>query len=257
MLWSREFVTVFGNSSYAISIVLCAYMAGLGLGGLFGGWLADRLTQRAVLYGGAVAIVTIWAMAIPFMLDWLRIVVPTLAALSPDSLLVSTLARFSLSFAILLVPCFLMGTTLPILVRAVTESDRLIGSRIGVLYCLNTLGAAVGCLAAGFWMLETFGLRQTNMAAVGINIVVVIAAIVLSKPLAGTIVSASVNTDEGKSTVPVQHNQVQGPQVSSGLLLITAFINGLAALACEVLWIRYLAFLSHSAYVFPTILCIW
>jgi hypothetical protein len=37
VLWSREFVTVFGNSSYAISIVLCAYMAGLGLGGLAGG----------------------------------------------------------------------------------------------------------------------------------------------------------------------------------------------------------------------------
>jgi len=257
MLWSREFVTVFGNSSYAISVVLCAYMAGLGLGGLFGGWLADKVTQRAVVYGAAVAIITIWAMAIPTLLDGLRIVVPTLAALSPDSLLVSTLARFGLSFAILLVPCFLMGTTLPILVRAVTESDRLIGSRIGVLYCLNTLGAALGCLAAGFWMLGTFGLRQTNMAAVGINIVVVIAAIALSKPLAGAIVSASANTNQGKSTIAVQQNQVKEPQVFSWMLLIAAFFNGLAALACEVLWIRYLGFLSHAAYVFPTILCIY
>jgi spermidine synthase len=255
MLWSRQFVTVFGNSSYAISVVLCAYMAGLGLGGLFGGWLADRVTQRAVLYGAAVAIITIWAMAIPTLLDWLRIVVPTLAALSPDSLLVSTLARFGLSFAILLVPCFLMGTTLPMLVRAVTESDRLIGSRIGVLYCLNTLGAALGCFAAGFWMLGTFGLWQTNLVAVGINIVVVIGAIALSKPLAGAIVSASANTDKGKSNV--QQNQVKEPQVFSRMLLIVAFFNGLAALACEVLWIRYLAFLSHAAYVFPTILCIY
>ena len=32
VLWSRQFVTIFGNSAYAISIVLCAYMAGLGLG---------------------------------------------------------------------------------------------------------------------------------------------------------------------------------------------------------------------------------
>jgi spermidine synthase len=255
MLWSRQFVTVFGNSSYAISIVLCAYMAGLGLGGLFGGWLADRVTQRAIVYGWAVAIITIWAMAIPALLDWLRVIVPTLVPLLPDSLLVSTLARFGLSFVILLVPCFLMGTTLPILVRAVTESDRLIGSRIGVLYCLNTLGAALGCLAAGFWMLETFGLRQTNLAAVGINIVIVIAAIALSKPLAGAIVSASANTNQGKPTV--QQNQVQEPQVSSRMLLIAAFLNGLAALACEVLWIRYLAFLSHAAYVFPTILCIY
>ena len=257
MLWSRQFVTVFGNSSYAISIVLCAYMAGLGLGGFFGGWLADRVTQRVIVYGAAVAIITIWAMAIPFLLDWLRIVVPTLAALSPETLLVSTLARFGLSFAILLVPCFLMGTTLPILVRAVTESDRLIGSRIGVLYCLNTLGAALGCFAAGFWMLETFGLRRTNLAAVGINILVVIGTIVLSKPLAGAIVSASVNANQGKSTVPVQPKQVNDLQVSSRMLLIVAFLNGLAALACEVLWIRYLAFLNHAAYVFPTILCIY
>jgi spermidine synthase len=163
MLWSRQFVTVFGNSSYSISIVLCAYMAGLGLGGLFGGRIADRITQRAIVFGAAVALITLWAILIPAMLDWLRIIVPTLAALSPESLLVSTIARFGLSFAILLVPCFLMGTTLPILVRAITESDRAIGSRIGVLYCLNTLGAAVGCLAAGFWLLQSFGLPQSGL----------------------------------------------------------------------------------------------
>ncbi len=257
MLWSRQFVTVFGNSTYAISIVLCAYMAGLGLGGLFGGRLADRVTQRAIIYGAAVAIVAIWAMAIPAMLDWLRVIVPTLVQLSPDSLLVSTMARFGLSFAILFVPCFLMGTTLPLLVRAVTESDRLIGSRIGVLYCLNTLGAALGCFAAGFWMLQTFGLRQTNLIAVGINIVIILAAIALSKPLAGAIASASTNTNQGKSTAAVQPKQANDSQVSGVLLLIVAFLNGLAALECEVLWIRYLAFLSHTAYVFPAILCIY
>ena len=65
MVWSRQFVTVFGNSSYAISVVLCAYMAGLGLGGLFGGRLADRVTRRAAIYGVVQAAVAAWAMAIP------------------------------------------------------------------------------------------------------------------------------------------------------------------------------------------------
>jgi predicted membrane-bound spermidine synthase len=37
VLWSRQFVTVFGNSACAVSVVLCAYMTGLGLGGLLGG----------------------------------------------------------------------------------------------------------------------------------------------------------------------------------------------------------------------------
>ena len=51
VLWSRQFVTVFGSSPYAISVVLCAYMAGLGLGGLLGGWLADRIAHRVAAYG--------------------------------------------------------------------------------------------------------------------------------------------------------------------------------------------------------------
>src|SRR5580693_4765670 len=51
VLWSRQFVTVFGNSSYAVSAVLCAYMTGLGLGGLMGGKIADRITRRVIAFG--------------------------------------------------------------------------------------------------------------------------------------------------------------------------------------------------------------
>ena len=61
VLWSREFVTVFGNSSYAISIVLCAYMAGLGLGGLAGGRLADRMKRRTMFFGVFQAVIAAWA----------------------------------------------------------------------------------------------------------------------------------------------------------------------------------------------------
>jgi spermidine synthase len=253
VLWSRQFVTVFGNSSYAIGIVLCAYMAGLGLGGLLGGRLADRITQRAAVYGVVQAVVAACALAIPPALGWLRLVVPTLPALSPDSLLVSTLARFGLSFAILVVPCFLMGMTLPLLARAVTESDRSIGSRIGVLYCINTLGAAFGCLAVGFWMADTLSLRETNLVAVGVNFLVAIVALVLSRPIARATIPAPAEENQFELTPP----KGSEPVVPGSLLLTVAFLNGLAGLACEVLWIRYMAFLISSTYVFPTILCIY
>src|SRR5664279_2274155 len=91
VLWSRQFVTVFGNSSYAISIVLCAYLAGLGLGGLIGGRLADRMTQWTKAFGVAQAGIAAWALILPALLARLRTLAPTLSALSPDSLLVSTL----------------------------------------------------------------------------------------------------------------------------------------------------------------------
>lgn len=254
VLWSRQFVTVFGNSAYAISIVLCAYMAGLGLGGLVGGWFADRIAQRAAVYGIVQMAVAAWAMAIPTMLAWLRELVPALTALSPESLFVSTLARFGISFGILVVPCLLMGTTLPLLVRAVTESERFIGSRIGALYCLNTLGAALGCFAAGFWMVDTIGLGRTNLVAVGVNVAIAATALALSRPVARAITLGGAKTLQ---ETPDNLTLGRERQSRGVILLILAFMNGLAGLACEVVWIRYLAFFGHTAYVFPTILCVY
>ncbi|MGA2323169.1 MAG: tetratricopeptide repeat protein [Sedimentisphaerales bacterium] len=254
VLWSRQFVTVFGNSSYAISIVLCAYMAGIGLGGLLGGRLADSVTRRTLAFALVQAAVALCALAIPPMLDWMRLFVPTLPALSPHSLLVSTLARFALSFAILVVPCFLMGTTLPLLVRVVTDSDKTIGSRIGLLYCVNTLGAALGCLAGGFWMIGTFGLRGTNQLAVGVNFVIAILALALSRR-ADIALSAIPTPPLTPHTERIDHNEE--PEMFAQLLLALAFLNGFAGLACEVLWIRYMSFIVSSTYVFPTILCVY
>ena len=254
VLWSRQFVTVFGNSCYAISIVLCAYMAGIGLGGLLGGRLADSVTRRTLAFALVQAAVALCALAIPPMLDWMRFFVPTLPVLSQYSLLVSTLARFALSFAILVVPCFLMGTTLPLLVRTVTESDRSIGSRIGLLYCMNTLGAALGCLAGGFWMIGTFGLRETNQLAVGANFVIAILALALSRH-ADTVLS------DVSAPLPTPHTERidnnEEPEAPARLLLALAFLNGFAGLACEVLWIRYMSFMVNSTYIFPTILCVY
>ena len=249
VIWSRQFVTVFGNSSYAISIVLCAYMAGIGLGGLLGGRLADRLTRRIFAFALVQAVIAFCALAIPPALDWMRLFVPTLFVWSSHSVLISAIARFSLSFAILVVPCFLMGTTLPLLVRAVTDSDKIIGSRIGLLYCVNTLGAALGCLAGGFWLIGAFGLRATNLLAVVINFVIAVVALAIS-----------LRNDVALPASPVHQTQMPGhyeSRVPSSLLLTIALLNGFAAIVCEVLWVRYISFMVGSTYVFPIILCIY
>ncbi|HXC99164.1 MAG TPA: fused MFS/spermidine synthase [Verrucomicrobiae bacterium] len=258
VLWSRQFVTVFGNSSYAVSAVLCAYMTGLGLGGLMGGKVADRITRRLIAFGAIEIAVAGWALAIPLLLPRLRILVPAMGALSSESLLVSTLTRFGLSFLVLVVPCFLMGMTLPLLVRGLAESDQSISRRIGALYCWNTLGAAFGCLAAGFWMLDTLGLQQTNLWAAGVTLFVGFAAFALSRPLSS--VKEPMPASESRATNrPAKPEPNQQMHVPGLLLLGIAFVNGLGSLMCEVLWFRYLAFLilERAAYVFPTILCIY
>jgi spermidine synthase len=249
LLWSRRFITVFGNSSYAVSIVLCAFMAGLGLGGLIGGKVSDRLARRMLAFGLIEFAIAAWALAMPLLLNLLESLAPALASLSPGSLLVTTLTRFALAFAILVVPCFLMGVTLPLLVRAMANSEQRAGASIGALYCWNTLGAAFGCLASGFWMLETFGLRLTNFCAVAISLLIGLAAIAIPD-------SAPVQNEPARKPSKRSAPELVAPAKS---LLTIAFVNGLASLICEVVWFRYLAFiiLERPAYVFPAILCVY
>ena len=257
VLWSRQFVTVFGNSAYAISTVLCAYMAGLGVGSLFGGRLADRVKKRAVLYGLIIAAVAIWAILIPPVLNLLRTLIASLPLLFINSLLLNTLIRFFLSFIILGIPCFLLGVTMPLLVRTVTKSDDGIGLHIGMLYCLNTLGAALGCLAAGFWMIDTLGLKNTNLLTVGINIIVAIVIIAFSNPAERISTSEIIKPDLKNSNISGNSEQVIEHGIPDWLLLAVSFFNGFIGLACEVLWMRYIAFIDNVAYVFPTILCVY
>jgi spermidine synthase len=107
-------------------------------------------------------------------------------------------------------------------------------------------------------MLDTLGLRQTNLVAVGVSILVALAAFALSRrlvPVSGP-VEAAVPQSELTSGPSVSEPSGQVPL--PGLLLLNiAFLNGLASLTCEVLWFRYLAFLGQAAYVFPTILGIY
>jgi len=262
ILWSRQFVTVFGNSSYAISIVLCAFMAGLGLGGWLGGRLADRFRDRLLLYGALQAAVALLALGVPLALALLRQVAPSIAMLAPRSAALTHLVRFAASFAVLVFPCTLMGATLPLLSRFCVDSPEAIGKRVGLLYGVNTLGAAAGCLAAGYWMIDSLGLSLTNQLAVGANLVTAGAIALLVgwwRRAAAAGARAPVVPQPAQSTPDASSpNEVEdAAHRANGLLLGVAFVSGLAGLASEVLWVRYLAFLDNAAYLFPAILGIY
>ena len=256
LLWTNQFVTVFGNSSYAVSVVLCAYMCGLGIGGLAGGRLVDSARWRTAAFGLVEIAVAGWALVMPFLLDGLRKIAPILAALVPESLPAATLVRFALAFLVLAVPCILIGATFPLLCRVVVASRDDIGRRIGILYSWNTLGSAIGCVVTGCWLLEWLGLRQTNFWLVAVNLT--IGCVVLAwrgeapaEPKSSVETAAAVSTSEANAN---------SPSLSDRSLLAITFMNGLAGIICEVVWFRYLdflLFLGHPAYVFPAILCIY
>ena len=68
-IWSRMLGKVFGASSIAISTTVTVFMAGLGLGAFFAGRYADRIKHPLISYGVVEAIVGVWALMVPFLVD--------------------------------------------------------------------------------------------------------------------------------------------------------------------------------------------
>jgi spermidine synthase len=120
-----------------------------------------------------------------------------------------------------------MGASLPLLVQQTVDRMGCLGVRTGSLYALNTLGAAAGCFAAGFYIIARWGLATTTEIAAAVNALVGLTAVVLSfMPL-------------GAST----HKPVSSPEKSQRLSTfrwaIAAFtISGFAAIGLEVVWTR-------------------
>ena len=85
-----------------------------------------------------------------------------------------------------MIPTFLMGGTLPLLVAWSEKAGVEEGRALAQLYGLNTLGAAAGCMVAGFWMVPTLGLFASNAGAATLNLILALVAfwVARSVPLA-------------------------------------------------------------------------
>src|SRR5438045_839362 len=161
-LWLRLSGLTFGNSIWAAALILSSFMAGLALGTGLAATL--KLRRRPLYVYAALEIaVAIFGCAIVLVLpslgQWLR---PVFQTLWNHDLALNTL-RFSLSFAILLVPTTAMGLTLPVLINDPILRGQEFGRAVGNLYGFNTLGAVAGALLGEGILVRAFGLHGTAL----------------------------------------------------------------------------------------------
>lgn len=166
--WQRLLFLSFGIDLTSITITVSAFMAGLGIGAFFGGRIADRNPNRILL------IFCLLELFISFYGFFSRTAILHLQ----DVLIHSNIYATSLGiFLFLLPPTFLMGTTLPLLTSFINSIVKNIGSAIGKLYFINTLGAVFGCLLTGFVLLNFLKISQVIQIAALINFIVSISAL--------------------------------------------------------------------------------
>jgi len=232
--WTRLLLSTFGATAPAAATVLATFMGGLALGAWGGGRIADRRSPQSALtlYAGAELLVALFAYASPFFLQGLDDALVSAERVTGRALLVS---------AVLLPPTVLLGATLPLAVRALPADVVRFASR---LYAVNTFGAVLGALAAGFVLLPTLGVTGTIHAAAGL-----------------TAIAAAVGWAASRRAPQDAPEEGPGRRLPIGTLGLAAAIaglSGLGALACEVLWTRALVLaMGSTSQAFATMLAVF
>ncbi len=241
-VWIRKFSLILGGTTYSMSVVVSTFMAGLAVGAAVLGRVADRTKRPLVLY--AVLELGIGACAV--VLDLTDGVRERMARAWIDSTALegTLLTRVLIVLLWLGVPCFLIGGTLPVMVRFVVRHLGRVGEQVGALYFVNTLGAALGTLLTGYLLIETLGLSGTTHLAAGINVVVAGLALWL-----GTFPTADTEPDVVAAATPAQG-------LSRSALFVPAlafFFSGFCSLVLEMSWTRLLlGFLQSGVLIIST-----
>lgn len=161
--WQRLLVLTFGADIESVTIIVSSFMLGLGLGALAGGQLADRFRGRIIeMFAGAEIAIGLFGLASA----------PLIAAVGEAAMRGPPATVAVANFLLLLVPTSLMGATLPMLVAYCMQSYRTIGAAIGLLYFINTIGAAIGAAITGFVWFYFIGLTATIHSAAMLNLAV-------------------------------------------------------------------------------------
>ncbi|MEE8403146.1 MAG: fused MFS/spermidine synthase, partial [Candidatus Hydrothermarchaeaceae archaeon] len=169
-VWTQLLFLVFGNSTYAFSVMLTAFFIGLALGSYIMGRYVDRLEFPILWFAfielgiglfGLVLLPAFSMLDLPYLMFFQKIQSPYLFMLS-----------WSLLPFWLLVPTTLMGATLPLVSKILVSEREKIGAQMGLLYSANTLGGVVGSFSAGFILIPYLGLVKTCVLAALANIIV-------------------------------------------------------------------------------------
>lgn len=243
VIWQRTLALYSGADVYSITIIVAAFMAGLGCGSLAGGHLADRLGPRGRVIAFAGAELAIAGFALVSLWLYHDVLYTRFQGVAGSSVGLPLVL-----FASLLFPTFFMGLSLPLLARSTTRRVAGASTSVGLLYAVNTLGAAAGAFACTWIFMRTLGFEGAVRVGAALNILAALASLALleSAPRTGTFAGA------GAPTVPDGRGleEVRWPMIYA--------LSGFIALSLEIIWFRLIGVvIKPTAFSFGNLLGIF
>ncbi|MFL6301497.1 MAG: hypothetical protein ACJ71N_12910 [Terriglobales bacterium] len=243
IVWQRALFTLYGVNIQSVTMVVTAFMVGLGLGSLAGGWISkSRRIPLLLVFGLVELTIALYGMVSLRIFHWAAIYTAGVPALQTGII----------AFALVAVPTMLMGSTLPLLVAHTVRISGNVGTSVGALYAVNTLGSATACFLAGIFMMRNFGesgsvrLAALLNALVGATVLLWFAA---SRKREQELTAAAAAVGSSSSGSGSLHRD-SSPPPNAGPVSLLNFpfamvivgVSGFIALAYEIVWYRIFSF---------------
>jgi spermidine synthase len=247
--WARMLSREFGSDAVAIAIVVSVFMLGLGLGARLAGVWGDRLHNPLRVYGILEIVLGAYVLASPWLIGGFMPLLALLGERGIENAWLLNSARITLGMVVLLPPTLIMGASLPLLARFAVDVAKHIPSAVISLYSINIVGAVVGVLAAGFWLLPVMGMTRV-LTLVGLaNVVLGLLVLVLSRSVT--------DTYRTRRPHPVTHTDM-GDRWTTVKLVSAVALLGVASMACQLAWTRVIVLIvGGSAYAFSSVLAVF
>jgi spermidine synthase len=169
IVWQRALYAIYGINIESVTMVVTAFMLGLGVGSLAGGIVSKDPKKPVLLYfslvEAGIAIFGVISLAV-------------FHVVGSATLGMGAVPTFIVTFLLVLVPTVLMGSTLPLLVAHLVRENKNVGKSVGTLYFVNTLGSAFASAAAVLFILGKAGQSGSVRIAALLNVTVSLLAYV-------------------------------------------------------------------------------
>ncbi|MCX6169604.1 MAG: fused MFS/spermidine synthase [Ignavibacteriales bacterium] len=253
IVWFKYLSLFLGNTTYAQMTVLAAFLGGLAFGNYLFGKKADSLKNPVMVYSLLELFIGVYCLVYPtlsLLFGNLFLSVASGLNITSQNFLFTGL-RFLIAAFLLFAPTTAMGGTLPVLSRFFVDRLQDTRKEIAILYFLNSFGAVIGVVFAGFVLIKEFGLNITIYSTAALNILAGLTGLIISRQGKNVIPEADDLSNKKEDSTSI----IEVSKKTAAAVVLVAGISGMAALIYEMVWVRLLInFFGSSTYAFSLML---
>jgi spermidine synthase len=171
IFWTRSLVFLLGNTTYAFTLMLTAFLLGIALGGYAVRFLGDIIKSPLRLFAVIEILIGVFsALAVPLLFFIVKSeAIHAFIVRYSGQLELLAVSNFLISLSLMLFPATLIGATLPLMGRVFLSDLQRTGTTVGMLYAVNTIGNVIGALLPGLIIMPVLGIQKGILLIAALN----------------------------------------------------------------------------------------